>query len=77
MLPRAIIVLPALVLVCGKLLLAGQQPYPNDPNAKVLSLDTRDSEGPPLLDITSKKDAIPSGSKPASARADMPIRSAS
>ncbi len=39
MLPRAIIVLPALVLVCGKLSLAGQQPYPNDPNAKVLSLE--------------------------------------
>ncbi len=39
MLPRAIIVLPALVLVCGTLSLAGQQPYPNDPNAKVLSLE--------------------------------------
>ncbi len=39
MLPRAITVLPALVLVCGQLSLAGQQPYPNDPNAKVLSLE--------------------------------------
>ena len=39
MLPRAIVVLLALVLVCGKLSLAGQQPYPNDPNAKVLSLE--------------------------------------